>query len=243
MRQTIDFQDRSDAQDGKREEPRALEGAGQSGPQLQPAPTVFVIDDDRAMLTIIEELARDQDLHTEVYMSSEEFLQAYEASRPGCVIVDFSLPGKDGFALQKELAEQDSTLPVIMISGYASVRMAVDAMAQGAITLLQKPFSANDLFEAIEKALRVNEVRRNDEMKTLDAKAKVATLTAKGREMLVLVAMGTLNKQIAAKLNLTVRGVEDRRARMMKTLGAKSLAEVIQIARAASLPLDSDITD
>jgi len=143
------------------------------------------------------------------------------------LVLDVKMPGMTGLELQQILADDGVTLPVIMISGHADVRIAVETMTLGAQTLLEKPFSLNELLEQMRRAIERDTAARAARGHADEAKAKLASLTAKEREVLDHVSEGWTNKAIADKLGLSVRAVEDRRARLMRKVGAESLVELI----------------
>jgi len=205
-------------------------------PERESSRTLFIVEDDSAAAHALTSFARVMSLRTEVFESAETFLDAYDPSCPGCLVLDYKLPGQNGMQLYKKLIEMGSILPVIMISGHGTVEVAVDAMKSGALTFLQKPIRAAVFREAIQQAHSLDASRRRAAAETTEIEAKIAKLTAKEREVMHHVAQGKTNRQIAKELGLSSRGVEDRRARMMRKLDAVNLAEVIRIAQRASMP-------
>jgi len=164
------------------------------------------------------------------FASAAEFLRAYSPDQPGCLVLDVKMPGMSGLELQRRLADDGVTLPVVMISGHADVRIAVEAMTLGAITLLEKPFSLDELLGHIRKAIEKDAAERAARGKEDDARGRLAALTPKEREVLDQVVAGRTNREIADTLGLSVRAVEDRRARLMKKAGVNSLAELVALA-------------
>jgi len=190
-------------------------------------PTIFVVDDDAAVRRAVASAGKLLGHPVKAFASAAEFLAALPPDQPGCLVLDVKMPGMTGLELQQILADDGVTLPVIMISGHADVRIAVETMTLGAQTLLEKPFSLNELLEQMRRAIERDTAARAARGHADEAKAKLASLTAKEREVLDHVSEGWTNKAIADKLGLSVRAVEDRRARLMRKVGAESLVELI----------------
>lgn len=194
--------------------------------------TVFVVDDDPAVVGSLTQLVELVDFRAEAYLSANEFLQAYKPAGPACLVLDVRMPGMSGLELQKEMARSGIELPTIMITGHADVRMAVEAMKAGAMEFLEKPFRSQELCDNIQKAIRLDGDRWRREKEREEVEYRLADLTPAEREVMDSVVAGKTNKMIAEGLGLSVRAVEDRRARMMKKLGVKSRAELLELATA-----------
>jgi FixJ family two-component response regulator len=192
------------------------------------APVVYVVDDDPAVSRTLAGAARLLGTGVRAFLSAEEFLRHYDDSQPGCLVLDLRMPGMSGLELQRKLADGGGP-PVVMISGHADVPIAVEVMARGAVSLLQKPFGLDELVAAIRTALERDAARRRARARADDVQARLARLTPKEREVLDLVADGRTNKQIADALFLSVRAVEDRRSRLMKKLDVRSVAELVRL--------------
>ncbi|MBL7040325.1 MAG: response regulator transcription factor [Pirellulaceae bacterium] len=199
--------------------------------------TVFIVDDEEPVTKALANAVQLMGLPSQTYSSAEAFLKSYDTTRPGCLVLDYKLPGKDGLELQEHLTAIGNLLPVIMISAHANVKVVVKAMKGGSVTFLEKPFSLHVLRQEIAGAIELDAARRLEAAECRAAKAKIAALTGKEREVLRLVAAGNTNQAIANMLRLSIRAVEDRRGRMMKKLGAKGLSDVIAICRKASMRL------
>ena len=193
------------------------------------AATLFVVDDDGAVVSAIQGVARLLGVRMDAYRSADEFLTSYDPERPGCLLMDYKLPGMSGLELLQKLRTFDDSLPVVMISGHANVKTAVRAMQAGAITLLEKPVELDELCYAIQSAMAVDRMRRQKAVEQQEAKNLVDSLTAKERQVFDFVVEGKTNKEIAKTLAVSVRAVEDRRARMMTKLGADYLSDLIEM--------------
>lgn len=193
-------------------------------------PTVFVVDDDDAVRKAVASAGGLLGHPVRAFASAAEFLSAYVTDQPGCLVLDLKMPGITGLELQRRLADDGGTLPVVMISGHADVRIAVEAMTLGAMTLLEKPFSLDELLAQVRKAIEKDAADREARGREDDVRGRLAALTPKEREVLELVVAGRTNREIADALGLSVRAVEDRRARLMKKAGVNSLAELVALA-------------
>jgi len=185
---------------------------------------VFVVDDDPAVRDSIAMLLRAEGLEVRTFDSARSFLVEWERSTPGCLIIDLRLPGLSGLDLQEHLAGDDNTPPIIFLTGYGTVPAAVRALKAGAMDFLEKPFDPAVLLALVREALARDRARRAD-IRRLDA------LTRREREVLERVAEGDTNKVIAANLGISVRTVELHRARGMRKLRVRSVADLVRLMR------------
>jgi len=193
-------------------------------------PTVFVVDDDPDVLRSLTALIKVLFPQVEAYSSAAEFLAAYQPGRPGCLVLDVAMPRMSGLELHRKLIEDRADLPVVFVTGHGNVQMAVGAMQAGAVNFLEKPFREQELWDSIRRALELDERNRCRKTRRSQAQERIARLTPAEREVLDLILEGKLNKEIAAELGLSIRTVEDRRARLMKKTEASSVAGLVQLA-------------
>jgi two-component system response regulator FixJ len=193
-------------------------------------PTVFVVDDDPDVLRSLTALIKVLFPRVEAYSSAADFLAAYQPGRPGCLVLDVAMPRMSGLELHRKLIEDRADLPVVFVTGHGNVQMAVGAMQAGAVNFLEKPFREQELWDSIRQALELDERNRRRKARRSQAQERIARLTPAEREVLDLILEGKLNKEIAAELGLSVRTVEDRRARLMKKTQASSVAGLVQLA-------------
>ena len=193
-------------------------------------PTVFVVDDDPDVLRSLTALIKVLFPRVEAYSSAAEFLAAYQPGRPGCLVLDVAMPRMSGLELHRKLIEDRADLPVVFVTGHGNVQMAVGAMQAGAVNFLEKPFREQELWDSIRRALELDERNHRRKARRSQAEERIARLTPAEREVLDLILEGKLNKEIAAELGLSVRTVEDRRARLMKKTQASSVAGLVQLA-------------
>jgi two-component system response regulator FixJ len=197
---------------------------------LNGEPTVFIVDDDRAVLRSLSALVKIMFPHVESFASAAEFLGAFDPGRPGCLVLDVAMPGMSGLELQRKLAEDKIDLPIVFLTAHGNVQMAVGAMQAGAVDFLEKPFREQELWESIRRAIDRNECHRRRKARRQSVDERIALLTPGEREVLDLILDGKFNKEIAEILGLSVRTVEDRRARVMKKMEAGSVAKLVQMA-------------
>lgn len=193
-------------------------------------PTVFIVDDDRNILRAMQFLLRSVGLRSEVFASGDEFLEGFDAERPGCLVLDIRMPGLSGLELQERLLGAGSTLPIIFVTGHGDVPMAVEAMQKGAFDFVQKPFSEDDLLERIQAALSADRRVRDERARRAEVVARLERLTAREREVMELVVTGKPNKVIAYELGVSQRTVEIHRARVMDKMQARSLADLVRMS-------------
>jgi FixJ family two-component response regulator len=194
-----------------------------------PAPTVFVVDDDEGVRNSLRFLLKSIGLTTKAVASAGEFLETYKANQPGCLVLDVRMPGMSGLELQQQLNLRGAVLPVIFITGHGDVPMAVEAMQQGAFDFLQKPFRDQDLIDRIQRALERDARSRATLVQYTKNRERLASLTPREREVLLLITRGKSNKAMAAELGVSQRTVEIHRAHVMEKSGAASLAQLVRM--------------
>ncbi len=197
--------------------------------QPEPQSVVFVVDDDPSTGNVLQLLFRSVGLRAEVYASVVEFLQRKPADIPCCLVLDVRLPGLSGLDLQTELAKADNQIPIVFVSGYGDIAMTVKAMKAGAIEFLSKPFRNQDMLDAVRLGLERDRIRREREKIFFGVRGKFAGLSLREQEVMGFVTAGLMNKQIANQMRLAEITVKVSRARVMRKMGAKSLAELVRM--------------
>jgi FixJ family two-component response regulator len=191
--------------------------------------TVFVVDDDASVRDSLALMLGLAGYRTALFAHAEAFLAALQPEWAGCVLADLRLPGRSGLELQAALRERGSDLPVIIITAHGDVPAARAAFRAEAIDFLEKPFDQAQLVKAIDDAFSVESrrLRRSAES------GKLATLTAREREVLEHAAKGLHAKEIAQALGISPRTVEVHKTRIMEKLGVRNVAELVRFALAA----------
>ncbi len=195
-------------------------------------PTVYIVDDDPDMRDSLRWLLKTVGLRAIAFASAEEFAREYREDGPACLVLDVRMPGCSGLDLFEEMSASGSDLPVLFITAHADVPMAVRAMKSGAAEFLEKPFNGQVLLEKVQHALRESSARLERRAAHDGLRAQFDALTDKEREVLKLIQAGMPNKEIAARLDITPRAVEMRRAGLMRKLQVDSLSELLRIALA-----------
>jgi FixJ family two-component response regulator len=194
------------------------------------AQTVFIVDDDPAVLKALSRVFRQEGWNVETFESADAFL-ARPGQRPdGCLVLDVTMPGVDGLELQRRLAETGQSLPIVFVSGHGDIPMSVRAIKAGATDFLTKPVQADALVAAVRGAIAQDAATRRALADSAEIRQRVASLTPRERDVLAALAAGKLNKQIAAELGVVEQTVKFHRARIMERMQAKTSAELMHIA-------------
>jgi len=192
--------------------------------------TVFLVDDDDGLRRALVFLLRTAGHAVKDFASAGNFLASGQASGagPACLVTDIRMPGMDGMALQAAVTAKHPALPVILITGHGDVPLAVRAMRAGAFDFLEKPFSDEALLSSIARALNAAAARSSGEIATDAARAALAKLTPREREVADLLAAGETSKSAGRKLGISDRTVEVHRARVMEKMDARSMADLVR---------------
>lgn len=200
---------------------------------------VYVVEDDEAVRDSLELLLKSDEKAVNTYENAAVFLKDYSEDMAGCIVLDIRMPGMDGMELQKELNDKHSILPIIFVTGHGDVPMAVDAMKEGAVDFIQKPYREEALLEKIEAALAQDREQR----KTLDEKQeiirRVKSLTPREHEIMDRMIEGQANKVIAIELEISQRTVEIHRSRVMHKMGTHSLAHLVRMVLSVKNLIDA----
>ncbi|MEJ2403989.1 MAG: response regulator transcription factor [Candidatus Thiodiazotropha sp.] len=198
-------------------------------------PTVFVVDDDQAMRNSLKWLIESVSMQVETFESASAFIQSYYPGRSGCLLLDVRMPGMSGLELQEYLLVNQIAIPVIIITGHGDVPMAVRAMKAGAVDFIEKPFNDELLLESIRQAMALDARQRDMQAQRAEIATRLARLTPREHEVMVMVTNGQANKEIANTLGVSSKTVEAHRARVMEKMEADSLAELVRMAINANL--------
>lgn len=192
-------------------------------------PVVFVIDDDPSLRESLESLLRSVGLDVRSFETTQAFLADKHPDRPSCLVLDVRLPGVSGLDFQSELAKSQRDVPIVFISGHGDVPMTVRAIKGGAIEFLTKPFRDQDLIDAVQLGIEHDRKRRLEASAIADLRERHDSLSARERQVMILVASGLMNKQIAAELDLSEVTVKVHRGSAMRKMGAKSVADLVRM--------------
>jgi two-component system, LuxR family, response regulator FixJ len=190
--------------------------------------TIALIEDDEAALDSLRQLLEGRGMTVHAFVSAETFLATLDTYKPACVISDVRMSGMSGLDLQRSLKMRGEGAPLILITGHGDIAMAVTAMKEGAFDFIEKPYNAEYLIERIEKALVAELELRSKESQRLELLERVAALSPRQVEVMQLVVEGLSNKQIALRLGISPRTVENYRAWVMERMDAGNVAELVR---------------
>jgi FixJ family two-component response regulator len=202
-----------------------------------PTAVVFVVDDDVSVRESLEHLIRVSGWAVEAFDSARTFLDRPAIDGPNCLILDVELPGLSGLDLQKLLAENGKTMPIIFITGHGDIPMSVRAMKAGAVEFLTKPFADDDLLNALRHAVERSETEWTAIRELHSLRSRYQSLTPRERQVMGLVVSGLLNKQIGGELGTSEITVKAHRGQVMRKMNTESLADLVRIAGRLGLPL------
>jgi FixJ family two-component response regulator len=202
-------------------------------------PIVYVVDDDVSLRESLELLIRSAGWRPNISASAEEFLEKPRVSTPSCLLLDVNLPDINGLDLQELLADRSES-PIIFLTGHGDIPMAVQAMKAGAVEFLTKPVVGDVLLRAVRRALTRSHSTLRHEARLSLVRDRYRSLSRREREVMLLAVSGRLNKQIAAELVLSEITVKVHRGKMMRKMGAGSLAELVTMATRLRIMPESD---
>ncbi|SMF53251.1 two component transcriptional regulator, LuxR family [Azospirillum oryzae] len=191
---------------------------------------VCIIDDDADVRCAVESLLRSVDYNVQAFASAEEFLAFDDAANAACLMLDVYLDGADGLEVQQALHERSISVPVVLMTGQGDIPMTVRAMKAGAVDFLTKPFAEPDLLQAVAEAVELDSRRRAERGQDDTVRGLYAKLTPRERDVMALVTAGLMNKQVAAKLELSEVTVKIHRGNLMRKMQAQSLADLVRMA-------------
>ena len=199
-------------------------------------PIVFIVDDDRRICEALSELLSTFDLHVVTFGSAAEYIAYPKPDVPSCLILDVELPDINGLDLQSQTAQGDHP-QIVFITGHGDIRSSVRAIKAGAVDFLTKPFKEADLMRAIHAAIAQDRDARRKRAELGELRQRVSSLTPREREVLPLIVSGLLNKQAASKLGISEVTIQIHRSKIMKKMGAGSLAELVRMAGMLEIPM------
>ena len=198
-------------------------------------PTVYLVDDDPDVLTAIGRLIESEGLQVAAFASAQRFLDSFDRRAPGCLVLDLAMPGINGLELQRSLEQEGCLLPIIFLTGRGDIATSVQAMKHGAVDFLTKPVDDTALLAAVHDALAANRAHHRADSERADLAHRLATLTARERQVLEGIAAGMLNKQIAAALGTSEKTVKFHRGNLMRQMGARVAADLVKLAERAGV--------
>ena len=191
--------------------------------------TVFIVDDEEEVRDSLKMLIESVGLSAETFDSAQTYLEKFDSSRPGCLILDVRMKGMSGLTLQEELNKRPLHPPIIIITGHGDVQMAVRAVKSGASEFLEKPFNEQQLLDSIHIAIEQDAVQRGKALKLAEIQSRVDRLTEREKEVMELIVTGMLNKNIATELHISQSTVEAHRSKVMEKMECKTLSDLMRM--------------
>lgn len=191
--------------------------------------TVFIVDDEAEVRDSLKMLIESVGLVAETYDSAQAYLDSFDPSRPGCLILDVRMKGMSGLTLQEYLSREPLCPPIIIITGHGDVPMAVRAVKAGASEFLEKPFNEQQLLDSIHIAIEQDAEQRGKALRLAEIQARVNRLTEREKEVMELIVTGKLNKNIASELNISQSTVEAHRSKVMEKMEARTLSDLMRM--------------
>jgi FixJ family two-component response regulator len=195
--------------------------------------TVFVVDDDGGIRKSIQNLCEAERIPVETFATGDAFLEGYDPSRRGCLLLDMRLEGSSGLDLQDELARRGSRLPVVVMTAYGSVPTSVRAFKGGAMDFLQKPIAPEVLLERIQLMSRRDREIREEEERCLGIEERIASLTPRERQVMEHLLDGAISKEVAFDLGVSTRTIEGHRREVLRKMGVTSAAQLVRLVMSA----------
>jgi len=198
-------------------------------------PVVYLVDDDAAVLSALSRSLTKRDYTVQTHESAEEFLSRFTPGRVACLVLDIRMPGMSGTELQDYLTSREIVLPIIFVTGHGDIPLSVRAIKSGAIDFLEKPYPVEQLTGRIDEALILCEKMLDEAAIKENITERYQSLTPRERDVMTLLVAGpanSSNKVIAKELNISHRTVDDHRARVMAKMQARSLPELVELAKA-----------
>ncbi len=189
---------------------------------------VYIVDDDEAVRDSISLLLETLSIPSETFPSANDFLDAYDDSFVGCLVLDIRMPGMNGLELQDRLEEIKAHLPIVFVTGHGDIPMAVEAMKKGAVDFIRKPFRDQELIDRIQQAFNLEAVERASRATVDDVKRHYEKLTPREEEVFERVAAGQSNKVVAIELGISERTVEIHRSHVMEKMASRTLADLVR---------------
>jgi two-component system, LuxR family, response regulator FixJ len=197
-------------------------------------PTVYIVDDDESVRKSLAQLIDAVGYNVKVFSCAQEFLDSYDSSEPGCLVLDIRMPGMSGLGLQEKLAECRDIVPIIFITGHGDVDTATEAFKGGAVDFFEKPFSDQKLLDSINNAIETSLKSHSNQVEVTDIQERIDALTPRECEILAGVVDGKTNKMIALELDISPKTVDFHRGNILEKMGVNSAVQLTKLIMKAS---------
>lgn len=199
------------------------------GSNMEINQVVFVVDDDAGMRDSMSFLLKKADIACQTFSSGKQLLEEWDGTQPGCMVVDFQMPDMTGLAMLNQVRSRHGFVPFVLVTGYGTVAMAVEAMKMGAVSVIEKPFRHELFIDTVLAAMAIDSRQRESEMQKLDVAKRLQSLTERELEIVKMVVEGCLTKQIASQLGISTKTVEVHRSRITRKLGVNSVVQLVRM--------------
>jgi len=204
--------------------------------------TIYIVDDDPSVRRSLGRLLGSVNYQIESFSSAQDFMELGSYKTPCCLVLDVTMPDITGLEVQEKLSSLEINIPIIFITGFATIPMSVHAMKSGAVNFLEKPFDKVEIIAEIEKAIQLDTQAAKEKTEIYDIKKSINSLTSRENEVFMLVTTGKLNKQIAAELGVCEKTIKVHRAKVMEKMQVRSLAELVHLSDRVFYPPSRNIT-
>ncbi|MCY1361689.1 Response regulator protein TodT [compost metagenome] len=191
-------------------------------------PVVYIVDDDKDLRTSLAWLLESVSVQALCFAGADEFLTHYDPDIPACLVLDVRMPETSGFQLQEILNARGITLPTLFVSAHGDIPMSVKAMKNGALDFIEKPYNPQQMLERIQAALKDAVQVHAGVAQRRQLQGKLALLTGREREILMMVVDGKASKVIARELNISVKTVDVHRTKIKDKMGVTSIAMLVR---------------
>lgn len=198
-------------------------------------PCVFIVDDSSSVRKAMQRMLEASGIRAEAFESAQAFLEAFDPDACGCLVLDVRMPGMGGLELQDSLAARGCALPIVFLTGHGSIEMGVQAMKHGAADFLTKPVERDRLIAAVQGAFEKSRAANKERTSLHSIEQRLASLTAREREVLEHLICGKLNKQVAFDLGTVEKTIKVHRSRIMQKMQVRSVAELVRLCHAAGV--------
>ncbi len=200
-----------------------------------PKSVLYIVDDDPLIRESLTRMFKSLGMEVSAFADAPQFLDHPREDLPGCLILDYQMPGQNGIELQAELKARHDDLPIIFLTAHGDIPTSVKAVRSGAVDFLTKPVGQQVLLQKVREAIQWHIQHRDETAVLRDFRQRVGTLSPREYQVMLLAVEGLLNKQIARRLGITERTVKEHRGQVMKKTDTQSIAQLARLCERAGI--------